>query len=291
MSASGDFIPGDTTIRGDANYPVVFGITLTPPISGLLLALLGVGGAAYLFLNLVQPEWQRYQELSTRVQDKTAQLEQQAAIQQQIKKAEEELAKAKKQREDVLTLFANESTLRTLLLDLNRQVAARNAGLDQARQQKLAACPAWVRNNVEEVEEQAGDLVVRAQMRKFQPDTKLSGIIADGSYGTLVDNKLKRQAVDVVFEGNFNQTQSILRSIERLQPLLVFKNLNFALGGGEGGKKSVRLFEIRGNTARFLSNCQPEPKITSTFRLEALLPLTSEEMAAANPAPNKAAPQ
>jgi type IV pilus assembly protein PilO len=290
MSASGDFIPGDTTVGGEANYPVVFGITLTPPISGLLLALLGIGGAAYLFLNLVQSEWQRYQDLSVRVQQKNSQLEQQATIQQQIKKAEEELAKVKRQREDVLTLFANESTLRTLLLDLNRQVAARNAGLDRVRQQKLAACPAWVRNNLEAVEEQAGPLVVRAQMRKFQPNSGLTGIVTDGSYGTLVNNKLKRQAMDVVFEGNFNQTQSILRSIERLQPLLVFRDLNFSLGG-EGGGRSSRLFDTQGNTIRFLPNCQPEPKITTSFRLEALLPLTPEERAAANPAPDQAAPQ
>jgi type IV pilus assembly protein PilO len=119
----------------------------------------------------------------------------------------------------------------------------------------------------------------------------MSGIITDGSYGTLVNNKLKRQAAQVVFEGNFNQTQSILRSIERLQPLLVLKEVSFSLGGGEGSKPLARLFETRGGIARFLPNCQPEPKITTTFRLEALVPLTPEEMATANPTPSPAAPQ
>ena len=38
-----------------------------------------------------------------------------------------------------------------------------------------------------------------------------------------------------------------------------------------------RLFEVRGNTVQFLTNCQPEPKLTTTFRLEALSPLTPEE--------------
>ncbi len=136
----------------------------------------------------------------------------------------------------MLALFANPSSLNTLQLDINRQIDSRNAGLDRARQAKLAACPAWVRANLGAVEKVVGDLVVKSQLQKFTPDPKASGVITDGSYGTLVNNKLKRQVTSVVFEGNFQQTQSILRSIERLQPLLVFKNVEFVVGDGTPGR-------------------------------------------------------
>ncbi|WP_421655700.1 hypothetical protein [Leptothermofonsia sp. ETS-13] len=285
MTVSDDFAPGSSLDTGP-NYPVVFGIPLTPTVSGILLGLLGLGGAAYLLLNLVQPEWQKYQDLEAKVRDKEAQIQQFQTINKQIEEVQKELEAAKKQRQGVLTMFADESVLDTLLLDINRQIDARNAGLERARQEKLAACPAWVRSNIREIEEQVGDLVVKSQLKKFTPDPKLSGVIADNSYGSLVNNKLKREVVNVSFEGNFNQTQSILRSIERLQPLLVLKNVEFVVGDGTPGKVAAsRLYEIRGNNLRFLTNCQPEPRITSTFQLETLMPLTPEEAAKVNPPP------
>jgi type IV pilus assembly protein PilO len=290
MTASGDFIPTEQNLDTGPNYPVVFGIPLTPTVSGILLGVFGLGAAAYLLLNLVQPEWAKYQELDAKVRDKETQVQQQQAIAAQIDTAKKDLEAAKQQRESVLTLFSSESTLNTLLLDINRQIQARNAGIEQAKQDKLATCPAWVKNNLTQVEDEVGPLVVRAQLKKFTPitDPKISGLITDGSYGPLVNGKLKREAINVVFEGNFAQTQAILRSIERLQSLLVLKNVDFVVGEGAGGSSKLagRLFEIQGNTVRFLPNCQPETKVTSSFQLEALIPPTSEELATANPQPS-----
>ncbi|UBF27645.1 hypothetical protein K9N68_06920 [Kovacikia minuta CCNUW1] len=284
MTAGGDFVPNDPSFDTGPDYPVVFGIPLTPTLSGVLIALVGLLGGGFILLNLVQPEWQKNQDLEAKVRDKEAQVQQQQAIAKQIDDAKKELDTAKKQREEVLSLFAKEPNLNTLLLDINRQIDARNAGLAKARQAKLAACPAWVRNNVDAIEKSVGDLVVKSQLTKFTPDPKLSGVITDGSFGPLVNNKLKREVTAVSFEGNFAQTQSILRSIERLQPLLVLRNVEFVVGDGTPGRAVTnRLYEVQGNTVRFLSNCQPEPKITTTFQMEALLPLTPEETAKANP--------
>lgn len=285
MTVSDDFIPGgDTAYDAGPNYPVVFGITLTPVVSGVLLALVGLGAAAYLLVNLVQPEWQKYQELQVRVKEKNDQVAQRETILKQIEKSKADLEAARRQRADVLALFANESTLDTLLLDLNRQIETRSAGLTRARQDKLAACPARVRQNVREFESQVGPLVAKPQLKRFVPEAEAK-IITDNSYGALVNNKLKRQIVAVEFEGNFNQTQAILRSIERLQPLLVFKNLESTLGTTQG-RTGGRYFEIQGNTIRLVPNCQPEATITTKFQLEALLPLTPEEAAkVSTPAP------
>jgi type IV pilus assembly protein PilO len=287
MTASDDFIPGgDPNYDAGPNYPVVFGITITPLIGGVLLALTGLGIATYLLLNFVQPEWDKYQQLDQQVKDKENQVAQQEATLKQAEQVKAELAAAKKQRQDVLALFANESTLDTLLLDINRQIDARNAGLAQARQAKLASCPAWVRSNVKEVEEQVGDLVAKARLKRFEPDVKASGVITDNAFGPQVNNKLKRQVVNVELEGNFNQTQAIMRSIERLQPLLVLRNAEVTLGeAASSNQKLGTIYTAQGNTLRPDPKCQPEPKITSKFQLEALLPLTPEEMAAANPTP------
>jgi type IV pilus assembly protein PilO len=285
MTTTGDFIPGDSNLDAGSTYPVVFGITLTPLVSGVLLALAGIAGAAYIVINFVQPAFTKNQELSKKVEEKNNQLSQLEVVKKQIKDAEANLEKTKKQQSDVLTLFANESTLNTVLLDINRQISDRATGVAKARQEKLANCPAWVRNNVTEIEKQAGKLVIDPKLTKFEPDPKNSGVITDGSYGPLVNNNLKRQSANVSFVGNFNQTQSILRSLERLQPLMVFKNMQFKLTREGSETSGGSLFELQQNlTPRYLPNCQPEPQITTSFQIEALVPLSTEAIAAATQA-------
>jgi type IV pilus assembly protein PilO len=286
MTAGGDFIPNEPNYETGPNYPVVFGVALTPTISGILLALLGLGVAGYILLNLVQPELAKRQDLSAKVQDKENQIQQQQAIAAQTEQAKKDLDTAKKQRDDVLSLFATDSSMNTLLLDINRQIDARNAGLQKAQQDKLAACPAWVKNNLADVQREVGDLVVKSSLKKFTPvtDPKVSGVINDNSYGSLVNGKLKREVTQVSFEGNFAQTQAILRSIEQLQPLLVLKNVEFVVGDGNTSKPPGRLYELRGNSVQPLANCQPETKITTSFQVEALMPLSPEEQAATAPA-------
>jgi type IV pilus assembly protein PilO len=286
MTAGGDFIPNDPNLDTAPSYPVVFGIALTPVIIGTLLAVGGLALAAYLFVNFVQPALEQYNALKQKVQDQEAQVQQAAAIAKQDAEARANLEAAKKQGADVLTLFSNEATLNTLLLDLNRQVETRNAGVARLERDRLAACPPWVRNNAEELRKGGVEVARRASLREFTPDVKASGVITDGAYGSLVNNKLKRQVANVVFEGNVNQTQAIFRNIERLQPFLVFKDVKIVVGDGTQSPATVnRLFEIRGNTVQFLPNCQPEPKLTTTFTLEALSPLTAAEKPKAAPAP------
>ena len=281
MTVSDDFIPGDPNFDAAPNYPVIFGIALTPVVSGVLLAIVGIGAATYLLLNYVQPEWEKYQALEQKVNDKKDQVSRQGEILKEIAKAKEELDTAKRKRNEVLSLFANEGTFNTLLLDMNTQIKQRTTEANAAKSAKLAACPAWVRSNLKDLETQVGDLTIAPALRKFTPDPKISGVINDGAYGALVNNKLKRQVVNVSLEGNYNQTQSIMRSIERLQPLLVFKNFELT----QAQAKTGGLFEIRGNVVQFLNECQPEAKITTNFQLEALQPLTDADRATIAPPP------
>ena len=281
MTAGGDFIPGDQPFGNEPDYPVVFGIRFTPTVSGVLLGLVGLVGAGALAYYLLLPEWEAYQQLDAQVQQTRSEIQQQQQTVQKIEDAKQDLEKAKQQRQDVLTLFANESTLDTLLLDLNRQVDARNADFAQRREQRLAQCDPLVRANIRDLEDRYGEIAAKAKLKKFEPNKTVSGIITDGSYGSQVNNKLKRQAVSVEFSGNYEQTAAILQSIERLQPLLVIRGLS----SGLGTQQQVTFFDTRGGVPR-LSNCQFEPTLTTTFQLEALLPLTPEETAIANPAPS-----
>jgi type IV pilus assembly protein PilO len=105
-------------------------------------------------------------------------------------------------------------------------------------------------------------------------------VITDSSYGTQVNGKLKRQVVSVELAGNYEQTAAILQSIERLQPLLVIRELTSTLGDKS---KNTTIYTGTGDFTR-LSLCQPDPKITTKFQLEALLPLRPEEVVQAAPA-------
>lgn len=275
MTAGGDFIPSDQGFDVGPDYPVIFGLRLTPAIQGVLIALLGLLGAGAVLYYLVLPEWTRYQELTAQVNQAEVDVQQQEEVAKKIEQARKDLEVAQQQNREVLKLFANEDALDTLLLDLNRQVDARNADLARRREQKLAQCPAIIRRNLRDFEDQAGPLAVKAEMRTYTPVREKNPIISDSSYGTGVNGKLKRQVVTVELTGNYNQTSAILQSIERLQPLLVIRDLQSTLD-----QKSRNFVPLSG-----ASGCAPEPRINTSFQLEALLPLTPQESAQAAPKP------
>ena len=216
-------------------YPTAFGVTFTPAISGVLLAVLGLAGTLYLLFTQVMPAWQRSQELEASRNEKQALVEQKQITMRQFEKVITGLAQAKQQNAEVLSLFANEKTLDTLLLDVNRVVESANA------------------------KPQRND--VRAKLKRFVPANQSAEVIADGTLGPAVDGKLKRRVVNVEIEATFEQTQSILRNIERLQPLLIVRDYQSSLvqAAPDAQAKVVR----NGPTT-----------ITTSFQLQALIPAT-----------------
>ncbi|MDB9375564.1 pilus assembly protein PilO [Nodularia sphaerocarpa] len=247
MTMSQDFNFGDQGGEFGSEtpaYPVAFGITFTPKIIGIVVGLLGVAGGAYILLNMVMPAWETYQQLQGQANDLQGQVEQKKASVQQIGQVKAELAQAKQQTIQVLSLFADEKTLDTLLLDINRLVESGNA--------------------------QVSANAVRAKLQKFEPDSGRAEPINDGSFGTLVDGKLKRSSIKVEIEGTFEQTQSIMRNIERLQPLLIVKDYQGRLSPESPTNSSEEEEFIRVGPAA----------ITTSFELQALMPLNSEEVAA-----------
>lgn len=225
-------------------YPVLFGVTFTPVVIGAVVGGLGFLGAVYMGLNIVKPEFDKFQQLQTTSSTLQAKVDQKNTQAKQADQVRAELAKTKEQQTQVLGLFANEKSLDTLLLDTSRQVESSNDKL-------------------------TGINPVRAKLRRFEPTGDKPEIIKDGSLGEKVNNKLKRQIIRVEIEGKFAQMQAIMRNIERLQPLLLVQNYDSKLAPIEEEKSDDKKPGIRKDIG----------KLITSFDLVALMPLTEEEAA------------
>ncbi|MFN6483513.1 MULTISPECIES: pilus assembly protein PilO [unclassified Nostoc] len=224
--------------------PVVFGIAFTPKIIGILVGVIGIAGAGYILLNLLMPAWESYQQQQAKSSELQGQIEQKKANIKQIDKVKDELAQAKEQKVQVLSLFANEKTLDTLLLDLNRLIESGNT-------------PTSI-------------YAVRAKLKKFVPISPKPEPIIDGSLGLQVNGKLKRSSINAEITATYEQTQSIIRNIERLQPLLIVKDYQATLAPAESRSPLDKTPIQVGPTA-----------LNTSFQLQVLMPLTPEEIAAA----------
>ena len=176
----------------EPDYPELFGITLTPTVSGIAI---GVGGlliAAYLAWSQVLPTWQDLSKLKEQRETKQQQLDQINSQQLDViivrKKAELEEMQTLKQ--DVMQLFTNEENLETLLLDVSSFANLSNI-----------------------------------QMNSYVPSGEKQ-VLADDSLGSLATNNVQVKTYNLDVEGTFPQLQLFLQDLERLQPLLVIKNLN-----------------------------------------------------------------
>ncbi|MEH2374477.1 pilus assembly protein PilO [Nostoc sp.] len=224
--------------------PVIFGIAFTPKIIGILVGVIGIAGAGYIFLNLLMPAWESYQQQQAKNTELQAQVDQKKASIKQIGQVKDELAQAKQQNVQVLGLFANEKTLDTLLLDVNRLVESGNT-------------PTSING-------------VRAKLKKFVPVSQKPEPIIDGSLGLLVDGKLQRSSINAEITGTYEQTQSIIRNIERLQPLLIVRDYQVILAPVESRTPLDKTPMLVGPAA-----------INTSFQLQLLMPLSPEEIAAA----------
>lgn len=233
-------------------FPVVLGVPLTPKKIGAGVAVLGLAGGAFILLNLVMPAWDSFQQQQTKNNELQAQVDQKKANLRKIDQVKAALEEAKQQRTQVLGLFANEKTLDTLLLDLNRLVESGNYRV-------------------------FGNSV-RAKLKKFVPNGQDAETIIDGSLGLQVNGKLKSRSISIEIVGTYEQIQAIMRNIERMQPLFIVKNYQSTVAPPEPSSQSDKVLIKRGPTA-----------ISSSFELQALMALTAEELAeaAAKAAPPK----
>lgn len=173
-------------------YPEVFGITFTPKVLGVTIALGGLLVAGFLAWSQVRPVWNEVNQLNQQKEEKQAQLDQISSNQLDniIAQRKAELKEAENLKEDVINLFANEENLETLLLDISNFANLSNIA-----------------------------------MKSYSPAAEKAPL-ADDSLGTLATNNVQVKNYQLQLEGTFSQLQLFLQDLERLQPLLVIKDLN-----------------------------------------------------------------
>lgn len=252
MTFSSDLIESDlvsnTSFISPPTYPSVFGITFSPTVIGLCAAVAGIGVAGYVFVSTLQPQLTKNQELETKLAETQNQIQLRKDNATKIAAAEQSLDRANAQKQVVTGLFASDKKLDTLLLDLNKLINIR-----------------------------------QGQLQKFSPDAPVPGsgssgaaIVTDSSFGIALNNKIKRKGVSIAVKGNFEQVQSILRTIERLDQLLIVKD--FKADVDKTTQKIVA--DAQGKLIP-----QPEATIQTSFKIQALIPLSPAELAAAAPPP------
>jgi type IV pilus assembly protein PilO len=233
MTFADDFATGEQGAAED--YPSAFGITFTPQVTGIAISVIGIVGAGYMFINMVRPAQQKYQEASTKKEELQGQLNKinTGDLQLKLAQTESDLANKKALRSRVVAMFTQQNDLETLLLDLNGFIAANQ-----------------------------GELV------QYEPDTA-TATVDDTSLGEEVQGKLKRQGISFTVEGTFNQTKGILRDLERLQPLLMIQSISSTVNE----KPTVILTS---NRSELIS--KQEAELKTQIKLDAILPLSEEEI-------------
>ncbi|MBF2033918.1 MAG: hypothetical protein IGR92_00210 [Leptolyngbyaceae cyanobacterium T60_A2020_046] len=270
MTYTDDFVPIDSPAE-EPEYPVAFGIVLTPKVQGIALAILGIAGAGYLFYQFVLPYQAQKADLEQQIAEKEAQLRSQEETIARIEAIEAELDAALQQRAGIYGLLGDARSLDTLLLDINQQIEASNASIEQVvasdfnRDAATLASLGFTPTQVARLRTQfANDPVIQkvlytSKLFTFNP-SGLSGPITDGTYGPELDGKLARQVVTVRFQALFNQTQTILRNIERLEPLLIIRDMSQQIAAPPGDLSEEDLLGL----TRLLD---------TSFTLEVLVPI------------------
>lgn len=239
MTFADDFATGEQ--GGSEDYPSAFGITFTPVVTGIAIAVVGIVGAGYIFINMARPAQQKYQEATTKKEELQGQLNKikTGDLQLKLAQTESDLANKKALRSRVVAMFTQQNDLETLLLDLNSFIAANQ-----------------------------GELV------QYEPDPATT-TVDDASLGEEVQGKLKRQGISFTVEGTFNQTKGILRDLERLQPLLMIQSISSTVNE----KPTVILTSSRSELVS-----KQEAELKTQVKLDAILPLSEEEIETAKKA-------
>ncbi len=286
MAASGDFLPGEDQLgEVGPTYPTVFGLELTPPAQALAIVLLGVAASFALYNFLVRPVRQQITAANQAVNDVQAQVDQQRASLQEVAVLQAQLDEAIQQRVAIYDLLGTSTTLDTLLIDINQQIQNSNAAIedvlrsdfDRIDQGQLASL-GLNQAQVTQIRSQfAGDPVIQrvlyaSELWQFTPSQVVPWTAAPPE----LQGKINSQTVEVSMQALFPQTLNILRNIERLEPLIIIRNLEQEQAPLRGGLSEE---DVQGLTR----------PLNTTFTLEVLVPAIDPSTPPPPPPPPEAA--
>ncbi|MBD1938550.1 hypothetical protein [Microcoleus sp. FACHB-68] len=240
MTVSEEWGPGEEEQEAGGG---LFGIKFTPTIIGVLVAVAGVAAAVGLYMYVLTPEWTKQEELKGKISTKESEIAQLKVGAAKIEEAKVELQREKQLKAEVEALFGDQTKLDTLLLDINKIV------------------------------KQGG-----ARIQLFKPDNEIiSNTLYPDGKGPSLPNLAQFKAVPLrlELEGTFAQTQSIIRNIERLEPLLVMGEFSAKID-----EQTMRLVVDEQGKVRGLT----EPALDTTLKMTVIVPKSAEEIAGATPA-------
>ena len=228
MTFTEDFVPEEgEELEESSAYPEVFGITFTPVIGGGIAAALGIIGSIYLAFTQLMPAWDQISQVKADVGKTQGEIKQKQATLENTETLEVQLAQSKRKKDQVIALLSSEESLETILIDLNNFIEQR-----------------------------------QAELIKYEPELEIV-TVDDGSLGTALDGKMKRQTIIMEVEGTFDQTQSIIRNFERLQSaLLVLRDFQTQV-------LQEQILILDQNTVV----PSGQPRLKTKFRIDAILPL------------------
>lgn len=251
MASSGEFAPEDgqdfDEFEVEPEYPSAFGVTFTPTITGIVLAVLGLLGAAYWFIAQVSAKQTQKQTLQQERDNLQAQIDNQPDLQSQQAEILSQLRRSTQRQQQVLGLLSSDETLDTLLVDLEGMTEAINGG--------------------------NADIETQLRLLEFSPQTPEPEVVLDGAFGTAVNNRIKRWRFDIQSEGDFVQVLQFIDRIERLQPLLIVRDVTL----GPSEEQTLVRYVPESNQFSPVT----APRLTAEFTLEAILPLSPAELEAA----------
>lgn len=116
MTFADDFANDKQLMEED--YPTAFGITFTPNILGVVIAVAGITLAVYSYMQYVKPAQDQYQQTLTQKQQLEAQLNsiKSGDLQLKLAQLQSDLAEKKVLRSRVLSMFTSENDLETIKL-------------------------------------------------------------------------------------------------------------------------------------------------------------------------------
>jgi type IV pilus assembly protein PilO len=252
MTASEDYIPVEEEEfeeeKEDAAGKInILGFAVPIGALGILGGVFGVGVGVWLYLSVLQPTIEARNELQANIKEARKSIKQKRQLLQDMQELEAQKQKALQQQRVVASLFTRRETLSTLLFDINNLIARQNALIESQAEQ--------------------------LQLLNFTPESGLQEIPPeDTSLGSWAPGKLKKKVYSVTMEGTFEQLQSFVRNLERLESLLLIKNAEVEL---QQGTLEVGLGWRNGEVAIV---DRSTPRLRTSFTLEAIVPRSKEEI-------------
>lgn len=189
-------------------FPTVLGVTFTPIIMGAIVGVLGLGAAAFWGITKTLPAMGEHQNLLTQESGKERELEaaKNNSAAAEIARLEAEIEQVKQLKAEIFKLLGSMEDLDTILLDLNRAFASNRVDLISYQPAAEEPVDVGLGEIIPIPQDQAQADALKAKLENLNIN-------------------LKKQEFTLTFESiTFQQSQNLLATLERLQPLIVVDN-------------------------------------------------------------------